>query len=200
MTSFLISAHSFHQKWGFWAGVKLTNIVGPTMWADKSWTIWHPISTMWKHVWSTWSHRICILVSVKHFSPTNVCVMTFNETDLSQTSNSRRSWTQEAVNMAVPCWKLLWGWYVSGFRLIEDQEWAKINVESKYSLPQFEKKTSLKSEKKYKNHRQAEYHHSLKGIKTLSSAAPGTRTWDLSPVKRVCYQLSYPSEWKTEKK
>ena len=29
------------------------------------------------------------------------------------------------------------------------------------SLPQFEK-TSLKSEKKYKNHRHAEYHHALK--------------------------------------
>ena len=29
------------------------------------------------------------------------------------------------------------------------------------SLPQL-KKTSLKSEKKYKNHRQAEYHHTLK--------------------------------------
>ena len=29
------------------------------------------------------------------------------------------------------------------------------------SLPQLKKKTSLKSEKKYKNHRQAEYHHTL---------------------------------------
>ena len=36
------------------AEVKLTNIGGQTMWADKSWTIWHPISTMWKRVWSTW--------------------------------------------------------------------------------------------------------------------------------------------------
>ena len=81
------------------AGVKLTNIVSPTMWADKNWTIWHPISTMWKRVWSTWSHKICILVSVKHFSPTNVCVMTFIETDLSQTSNLSCSWAQEAVNM-----------------------------------------------------------------------------------------------------
>ena len=85
----------------------MTNIVGRTMWADKSLTIWHPISTMWKRVWSTWSHKICILVSVKHFNPTNVCVMTFTETDLSQTSNSSRSWTQEAVNMADPCWRLL---------------------------------------------------------------------------------------------
>ena len=112
------------------AGVKLTNIVGPTTWANKSWSIWHPISTMWKRVWSTWSHKICILVSVKHFRPTNLCVMTFTENDLSQTSNSSRSWTQEAVNMAAPCWKLLWGWYVSGFNFMEDQEWEKINVKS----------------------------------------------------------------------
>ena len=44
------------------------------------------------------------------------------------------------------------------------------------SLPQFEK-TSLKREKKYKNHRHAEYHHALKRKKTLSSAMssePGT--------------------------
>ena len=38
--------------------------------------------------------------------------------------------------------------------------------------PQFEK-TSLKSEKKYKNRRQAEYHHTLKGRKTLSSGGVG---------------------------
>ena len=86
------------------------------------------IPSQW--VWSTWSHKICILVSVKHFSPTNVCVMPFTETDLSQTSNSSRSWTQELVNMAAPCWKLLWGWYVSGFKLMEDQEWAQINMKS----------------------------------------------------------------------
>ena len=41
------------------------------------------------------------------------------------------------------------------------------------SLPQFEKTTS-KSEKKIKNHRQAEYRHTLKGRKTLSSAVPKT--------------------------
>ena len=28
----------------------------------------------------------------------------------------------------------------------------------------------------------------------------GTRTWDLSFMKRVCYQLTYSSEWKTKKK
>ena len=62
----------------------------------------------------------------QHFSPTNM----FTETDLSQTSNSTCSWTQEAVNMAAPCWKLLWGWYVSGFKLMGDQEWAKTSVKS----------------------------------------------------------------------
>ena len=39
------------------AKVKLTHIVGPTMCADKSWTIWHPISTLCKRVWLTWSHK-----------------------------------------------------------------------------------------------------------------------------------------------
>ena len=67
--------------------------------------------------------------------------MTFTETDLSQTSKLSHSWTgtQEAVNMAVPCWKLLWGWYVSGFKLMEDYEWAKISVKSTIDV-QFEKK------------------------------------------------------------
>ena len=112
------------------AKVQFTHIVGPTMCADKSWAIWHPISTLCKRVWLTWSHKICILVSVKHFSPTNVCVMTFTETDRSQTSKLSCSWTstQEAVNIAAPCWKLLWGWYVSGFKLVENQESAKISV------------------------------------------------------------------------
>ena len=32
---------TFQMKLKSNAGVKLTNIVGPTMWADKSWTIWH---------------------------------------------------------------------------------------------------------------------------------------------------------------
>ena len=36
--------------------------------------------------------------------------------------------------------------------------------------------------------------------KTSSSAVPGTQTWNHSFVKRVCYQLSYLSEWQTEKK
>ena len=56
--------------------------------------------------------------------------MTLTEIDLSQTSNSSRSWAQEAVNMAAPCWKLLWGWYVSRFKLMEVQEWAEINLNS----------------------------------------------------------------------
>ena len=134
---------------------------------------------------STWSHKICILVSVKHFRPINVCVMMFTETDLSQTSNSSRSWTQEAVNMAVPCWKLLWGWYISGFKLMEDQEWAKINVKSTRDVwftQLFTSiwKTSLKSEKKYKNHKQAEYHHTLKRKK--NSVKCHARDSNLEPL------------------
>ena len=53
--------------------------------------------------------------------------------------------------------------------------------------------------KRNKNQRQREHHHTLKGRKLLSNAVPGTRTWDLSFMKRVCYQLSYPLERKTEK-
>ena len=45
------------------------------------------------------------------------------------------------------------------------------------------KETSLKSGKKYKNHWQGEYRHTLKGRKTLLSAVHGTRTWDLSFMK-----------------
>ena len=62
------------------------------------------------------------------------------------------------------------------------------------------KETSSTSEKKYKNHRQAEYHHTLKVSKILLSAVHKTHTWDLSFMKQVCYELSYPSEWKAEKK
>ena len=69
----------------------------------------------------------------------------------------------------------------------------EVNLSRRFSWP-------LKSEKKYKNRRQAEYHHTLKGRKTLSSGVPGIRTWELSFMKWVCYQLSYPSEWKTENK
>ena len=57
-------------------------------------------------------------------------MMTFTETELSQASNPSRSWTREAVNMAAPCWKLLWDWYVNGFKLMEYQERAKINLKS----------------------------------------------------------------------
>ena len=174
------------------AGVKLTHTVGPTMWADKSWTIWHPISTICKCVWSTWSHKICILVSVKHFSPTNVCVMMFTEIDLSQTSNWSHSWTQEAVNMAAPCWKLLWGWYVSGFKLMQDQEWAKINGKSTRGV-QFtsvrEKQAYLKSQRKYTNHRQAEYHCPLKERKTVKY-----RGWDSNPGPLVYEASVLPTE------
>ena len=76
---------------------------------------------------------------------------------------------------------------------IRNEQKLTLKVPGTSSLPQFEK-TTLKSEKKYKNHKQAEYRHTLKGRKTLRSAVPGTRTWDLSFTKRVCYQLSHPSE------
>ena len=49
---------------------------------------------------------------------------------------------------------------------------SKINVKSALgtsSLPKLKKKTSLKSEKKYTNHRPAEYHHVLKERKPLST-------------------------------
>ena len=40
---------------------------------------------------------------------------------------------------------------------MEDQKWAKLTwkVPGTSSLPQLEKKTSLKSQKKYENHKQA---------------------------------------------
>ena len=44
------------------------------------------------------------------------------------------------------------------------------------------KKTSIKSQKKYKNHRQAKYHRPLKERKTLSSTVPGSRTRDRPPA------------------
>ena len=45
----------------------------------------------------------CSSIDPSHtFQPTNVFVITFTEIELSQTSNSIRSTTQEAVNMAAP--------------------------------------------------------------------------------------------------
>ena len=58
-------------------------------------------------------------------------------------------------------------------------------------LPQFERLASLMSEKKYKNHRQAEYHHTLKGRKTLKCRA---RDSNLGPLVYEASQLSYSSE------
>ena len=70
-----------------------------------------------------------------------------------------------------------------------DQEWAKISAKIMRHLFYLNsKETSLKSEKKYKSHRQAEYHHALKGRKTLLSAVHMTRFWVLSFMKCVCYQ------------
>ena len=48
------------------------------------------------------------------------------------------------------------------------------------SLPQFEKKASLKSEKKCRNHRQAEYHHTLKRKK--NSVKCHARDSNLGPL------------------
>ena len=67
------------------------------------------------------------------------------------------------------------------------------------NLPQFEK-TSLKSEKKYKNHKQAEYHHTLKRNKNSVKC----RAMD-SNLGPLVYEASVlptelPSEWKTERK
>ena len=142
--------------------------------------------------------------SCQTFQP-NKCVRDDVHRNWPQTSKLSRSWTstQEAVNMEAPCWKLLWDWYVSGFKLVKDQEWAKISVKStstKDVQSTSVRKKNLKSEKKYKYRRQAEYHHTLKGRKTLSSGVLGIRTLDLWFMKRVCYLLSYPSEWKTENK
>ena len=65
---------------------------------------------------------------LSNISAQQIFVMTFTKIDLSQTSTSSRSWAQQAVNMVAPCWKLLWGWYVSGFELMGDQEKLKISV------------------------------------------------------------------------
>ena len=73
-------------------------------------------------------HAKSVFSLLSNISAQHMC--TFTETDLSQTSKSSRSWTQEAVNMAALCCKLLWGWYISEFKLMEDQEWTKINVKS----------------------------------------------------------------------
>ena len=74
----------------------------------------------------------------------------------------------------------------SSSRKIRNEQKLMLKVPGMSSLPQFEK-TTLKSEKKIKNHRQAEYRHTLKGRKTLSSVLPKTGTWDLSFMKQVCY-------------
>ena len=111
----------------------------------------HRLWSNWRHCWSNnvgWQKlkhltsyfnnmETCVINMITQnlyfgfcqtFQP-NKCVRDdVHRNCLSQTSNSSRSWTQEAVNMPASCWKLLWGWYVSGFKLMEDQEWAKINV------------------------------------------------------------------------
>ena len=59
----------------------------------------------------------------------------------------------------------------SSSRKIRNEQKLTLKVPETSSLPQFEK-TTLKSEKKIKNHRQAEYRHTLKGRKTLSIPCP----------------------------
>ena len=54
-----------------------------------------------------------------------MCVMTFAETDLSQTSNSSCSWTEEAVNMAA-----LAGSCYGGDMSVDSSSW-KIGNEQK---------------------------------------------------------------------
>ena len=76
---------------------------------------------------------------------------------------------------------------------MEDQEGAKINVKSTIDVIVVylnSKETSSRSGKKYKNHRQAKYHHTLKRRKKFVKC----RARDLSFMKRVRYQLSYFSE------
>ena len=62
---------------------------------------------------------------------------------------------------------------------IRNEQKLTWKVPETYSLPQFEKK-SLKSEKKYKNHRQAEYHHALKRKKISVKCL--ARDSDLGPL------------------
>ena len=54
----------------------------------------------------------------------------------------------------------------SSSRKTRNEQKLTLKVPGTSSLPQFEK-TTLKSEKKIKNHRQAEYHHTVKGRKPL---------------------------------
>ena len=120
----------------------MTNVVGPTMWADKSWTIWHPISTMWKRVWSTWSHKICILGSVKHFSVRDDVLRNWliaNE-QLEWQLNSR-SWKHGGPLLEVAV-GLISQWIRSW--KIKNEEKLTWKVLETSSLPQFKKKTSFK--------------------------------------------------------
>ena len=62
---------------------------------------------------------------------------------------------------------------------MDDQERAKINVNGSTRDIWFTsiRKKSLKSEKKYEYHRQAEYHHTLNEEKLCQVPCPGLEPW-----------------------
>ena len=106
-------------------GVKLTNNVG-----------WQKLDHLTSHLKNVKTSVINMIIQnlyfgfCQTFQPNRYVHDDVHRNWQSQTSNSSRSWTQEAVNMAAHCWKLLWGWYVCGFKLMGDKEWAKIHVKS----------------------------------------------------------------------
>ena len=68
---------------------------------------------------------------------------------------------------------------VSSSWKIKNEQKLTSKVLGTSSLPQFEEK-NLKSEKKYKNHRQAEYHHTIKRKK--NSVKCSARYSNLGPL------------------
>ena len=139
------------SSWSNFSVLIWANIVGPTMWADKSWTFWHPISTMWKRVITqnlyfgfcqTFLPNKCVCDVYRNWPITN-------EQFKSQLNSRSCKHGDSLLEVAV------------GLICLDSSSW-KIRNEQKLtwkipgtsSLPQLEK-TCLKSEKKYKNHRQA---------------------------------------------
>ena len=77
---------------------------------------------------------------------------------------------------------------------IRNEQKLAWKVPETFSLPQFER-TSLKSEKEHKNHRQAEYHHTLKGRKTLKCCAQDSNLGPLVyEVHTLPIELSFGME------
>ena len=67
---------------------------------------------------------------------------------------------EKDLNMAITCWELQWGWYVTGFQLMEGQE--RVNIVKNMREVQFTsiwKKTSLRRRKKCEIHWQAKCYH-----------------------------------------